>query len=67
MIKYFFSASLLLVSTSSINNNHYIHDVVLKGVCAGPGQVCVRADRSNKRVRFITSSPPSVPVNNGFF
>jgi len=27
----------------------------------------VRADRSNKRVWFITLSPPSVPVNNGFF
>jgi len=39
----------------------------VKGVCAGPGQVCVRADRSNKRVWVITSSPPSVPVNNGFF
>lgn len=70
IINYFSSASLLLlVSTSSINNNnHYIHDVV-KRVNAGPGQVCVRADRSNKRVWFITSSspPPSVPVNNGFF
>lgn len=72
IINYFFSASLLilLVSTSSINNNnHYIHDV-MTGVCAGSGQVCVRADRSNKRVWFITSSPPppspSVPVNNGF-
>lgn len=37
-------------------------------MCAGSGQVCVRTDRSYKRVWFITSSPmASVLANNGFF